>query len=72
MEFAKLVKTIRRDLGYSQEQLARVLNISFSTVNRWENKKVKPSPMAKKLFFDFCESKGLNVENYQEVTNDTH
>lgn len=72
MEFAKLVKAVRRDLGFSQEQLARGLNISFSTVNRWENKKANPSPMAKKVFFDFCESKGLNIAEYQEVTNDNH
>lgn len=65
MEFPKLVKAIRKDLGLSQEQLARVLNISFSTVNRWENSKSRPSQMAKELFFKFCEQQGIDIKGYQ-------
>lgn len=65
MEFPKLVKSIRKDLGLSQEQLARALNISFSTVNRWENSKTKPSPMAKELFFKFSEQQGFDMKIYQ-------
>ncbi|MDR1700576.1 MAG: helix-turn-helix domain-containing protein [Lachnoclostridium sp.] len=30
----------------SQESLVRVLNVSFATLNRWENNKAKPSRMA--------------------------
>ena len=53
MEFCSIVKQVRKELGLSQEQLARELSISFSTVNRWENGKSKPSQMAKELFFSF-------------------
>lgn len=53
MEFGSIVKQVRKELGLSQEQLARELSISFSTVNRWENGKSKPSQMAKELFFSF-------------------
>ena len=49
MEFAEMVKKVRIELGYSQEQLARALNISFSTVNRWENGKVNPSQMEREV-----------------------
>lgn len=66
MEFSVLVRKIRLDLGYSQEQFARVLNISFCTVNRWENAKAKPSPMAKKLLFEFCEKQGMEIRIVQE------
>lgn len=51
MEFGSIVKRVRKELGLSQEQLARELSISFSTVNRWENGKSKPSQMAKELYF---------------------
>lgn len=54
MSFGKMVKNIRIQLAMSQEQLARELNVSFSTVNRWENGRSRPSPMAKELFFSFC------------------
>ena len=61
MEFGSIVKQVRKELGLSQEQLARELSISFSTVNRWENGKSKPSQMAKELFFSFCTSKNISL-----------
>ena len=64
MEFASLVKQVRTELGLSQEQLARELSISFSTVNRWENGKSKPSQMAKELFLAFCMSNNINPKLY--------
>ena len=65
MEFGSIVKRVRKELGLSQEQLARELSISFSTVNRWENGKSKPSQMAKELFFSLCTSKKVCL-NYME------
>ena len=62
MEFCSIVKQVRKELGLSQEQLARELSISFSTVNRWENGKSKPSQMAKELFFSFCKNKDINPD----------
>ncbi len=64
MEFASMVRQVRKELGPSQEQLARALSISYSTVNRWENGKSKPSQMAKELFFAFCMSKNINPKLY--------
>lgn len=64
MDFGLVVKQVRRELGLSQEQLARELSISFSTVNRWENGKTRPSQMAKELFFSYCTSKKINPKLY--------
>ena len=64
MEFSLIVKQVRKELGLSQEQLARELNISFSTVNRWENGRSRPSQMAKELFFSFCISKSVDPKLY--------
>lgn len=33
---------IRKKTGLSQEDLGRLLDVSFSTVNRWENGKQSP------------------------------
>lgn len=33
VDLGLLIKCVRKELGLSQEQLARELNISFSTVN---------------------------------------
>ena len=43
---AEQLKTLRQQHDWSQEDLARELGVSFSTVNRWENGKAKPSRLA--------------------------
>lgn len=45
---AEQLKALRQQQGWSQEDLARELGVSFSTVNRWENGKAKPSKLAQK------------------------
>ena len=42
-----LLRTLRKELNVSQEQLAQRLGVTWSTVNRWENGKGQPSPLAK-------------------------
>ena len=49
-----LVKEIRRQLSLSQEDLARLLGVSYATVNRWENSLSKPSKLAKAQLESFC------------------
>jgi SNF2 family DNA or RNA helicase len=39
---AEEIKNIRTRLGYSQQDMAAFLGVSFATVNRWENGKAKP------------------------------
>ena len=55
MKFAEFIKDVRKQLKMSQQQLANALNVSFSTINRWENGKAEPSNLAQKTFFDFCD-----------------
>ncbi len=43
------IKQIRKQLGWSQERLARELGLSFSTISRWERGESKPSPAAERL-----------------------
>ena len=62
LEFSDLVKEIRRQLSLSQEGLARKLDVSFSTINRWENGRSSPSKLAQKQFDAFVvkmKKKGL-------------
>ena len=59
MEFSEKIKYVREKLDMSQEDLARALNVSFSTINRWENEKTKPIKMAKAVFETFCENRGI-------------
>ncbi len=51
---SSLVKEIRRQLAFSQEDLARQLGVSYATVNRWENGLSKPSKLARAQLDSFC------------------
>jgi len=48
------VKSVRRQLDISQEDLARELGVSLATVNRWENSQVQPSKLARAQLDAFC------------------
>lgn len=59
--FSSIVKKVRLELSLTQKELAQALNVSYTTINRWENGHVVPSNLAQKSFFDFCESNFINV-----------
>ncbi len=62
MDFGDLIKAIRSNLNITQEQLARELNISFSTINRWENRHTSPSKLAIIRLMEFCKSNNIGTE----------
>lgn len=47
-DFAATVTELRTVLGLTQEQFAARLGVTFSTVNRWETGKSRPSPLAQR------------------------
>ena len=49
-ETSKKIKTLRSRMGWSQEKLARQMDVSLFTVQRWELQRTKPSkPYQKEL-----------------------
>ena len=63
MTFSEFVISVRRKLRLSQKQLASAINVSYSTINRWENGHVLPSNLAVKSFYDFCENNFIDIPN---------
>lgn len=61
MIFSEFVISVRRKLQLSQKQLASAINVSYSTINRWENGHVIPSNLAVKSFYDFCENNFIEI-----------
>lgn len=47
-ELARKIRELRSRLGLTQEQFAAKVGVTFSTVNRWESGKSRPSPLALK------------------------
>ena len=60
MKINEFIKLIRLRLGITQEQLARDLGISFSTINRWENGRTVPSKLAKLRFLEYCSQNNVD------------
>lgn len=52
------VKSLRAVLNLTQEQFAAKLGVTVSTVNRWENGKGKPSPLARLRIQEFWRAVG--------------
>ena len=59
MEFSKFCLETRLKLNLSQEILARKLDVSFATINRWENSKAVPQKLTLYRFEKFCEENGI-------------
>ena len=57
----KLTKQIRAYLNMSQTEFAKQLNVTFQTVNRWENGRALPNKLAQSKMFDLCKEKQLPV-----------
>lgn len=68
----KLIKTIRQNVGMSQEQFAKALGTTPLSINRWENGKTQPSKMAQTQLFEFCKKNNIDLFDYisQQVKRD--
>jgi len=62
MDFSDKIRYVRGKLNMTQEDLAHELNVSFATVNRWENSKYKPIKIARVAFDEFCEKHSITFD----------
>ena len=60
-----VIKMTRQKAFLSQDAFADELNVSVSTINRWETGKVKPNLTAMKSLKQFCESHNLPYEEIE-------
>ena len=70
MSFSKDIKAIRQKGLMSQEDFAKDLGVSFSTVNRWECGKAKPSYKAMKQIDDYCKANEIDFDIGEKLTAD--
>ena len=62
MGFCDDIREIRQKCFLSQEAFAKELGVSFTTVNRWESGKTKPTYKTMKLIDDFCKSHSIDFD----------
>ena len=56
-----LIKQIREHLNMSQTELAEQLNVTFATVNRWENGRAVPNKLAQTKLYEICKENDVPV-----------
>ena len=56
-----LIKQIRENLNMSQTELAEKLNVTFATVNRWENGRAVPNKIAQTKLYEICKENDVPV-----------
>ena len=69
------MRTIRKATGLTQEQFAAKLGVTFPTVNRWENQRTVPSPLALQKLEQLrneLAKKGVEIEPIAVETESTN
>ena len=56
-----LIKKIRSHMNMNQTEFAELLNVTFATVNRWENGRALPNKLAQDKIYDMCKEYDVPV-----------
>ena len=67
MIFPEEIKRIRQRCFLTQEEFAKELKVTFSTVNRWEAGKAKPNLSTMKNIKEFCRMKDIKYSDVEEA-----
>lgn len=70
MPFSDEIKKIRQKQFMSQSDFAHMLGVSFTTVNRWETGKSKPSYKAMKTIDSYCKKNGIDFDVSKELVDE--
>ena len=57
-QFSKFVRELRTLTDLTQEQFAAAIGVTYSTINRWENERSKPSPIAMRRIEEMLQDMG--------------
>jgi putative transcriptional regulator len=57
-DMPRLIRELRERTGLTQEKFAAKLGVTFPTINRWENGRAKPSPLAMQKIEELLRSMG--------------
>ena len=70
MVFSEEIKKLRQRLFMSQTEFAQELGVSYTTVNRWEMGRAKPTYKTMKLIDDYCKEKGIEFDIHESLTQE--
>lgn len=67
MNYPNLIKRLREKLILSQTEFATMLEVSFSSVNRWENGKHEPTIKVKRRIIELCKENNIEIIEMEKV-----
>ena len=62
IDYADGILKLRAKLNLSQEELAKLLGVSFASVNRWETGRYEPTIKVKRKLAPLFKEHGIEVE----------
>ena len=62
MNWPKIIKAIRAKMFITQTELAEKIDVSFASVNRWEQGNHEPTMKAKRKLAQICREIGIDME----------
>lgn len=67
MKWSKILKTLRENMMLTQHEMAKLLKVSFASINRWENEHNVPSMRIKRKIKELCEEHNIDISKFVEV-----
>lgn len=62
MDWAKTIKLLRKKMLLTQQEFASKLDVSFASVNRWENSEHEPTMKVKRQLMKLMKKYGIVEE----------
>lgn len=66
INYQKAIVSLRAKMNISQEELAQILGVAFSSVNRWENGHHDPTKIAKYKLDELFKQYGIDLKEVEE------
>ena len=66
IDYQKAVKDLRDKLIMTQAEFAKMLGVSFTSINRWENCFNRPTTAARKQIVQLCKENNIELKEVKE------
>ena len=66
MNYSEAIKTLRNKLILSQMEFAKMIGVSFASVNRWETGKHNPTIKIKRKLEPYFKKYNIEVNKYEK------
>ncbi len=66
IDYQKAVKDLRDKLNMTQAEFAKMLGVSFTSINRWENGQNRPTTTVRKQIVELCKENNIELKEVKE------